>query len=157
LLYAAAQTECSGILILLDPEDTCPRQEAFDLATQIHELHLIFPVAIVFAHREYEAWFLARLATLSGKCDLEDQLVYDENVEQRRGVKEWLSTHMKKQPYPKRYKETLHQEALTKHIDINLAITRSRSFQRLVHAIQELIEMAETTQMGYVTPHMPAK
>nr|GFB77492.1 hypothetical protein [Tanacetum cinerariifolium] len=55
---------CDGAMILLDLEDQLPCQEAPALAEEIAALQsLPFPVVIVFACREYEAWFLAGIAS----------------------------------------------------------------------------------------------
>ncbi len=64
MTYAERDAEGGGILILLDLDDGCPEIEAINLAQQIRSLNLSCPVAIVFAHREYEAWFLASLDSI---------------------------------------------------------------------------------------------
>ena len=104
----------------------------------MRKFHLHCPVAIVFAHREYEAWFLASMETIargSGNSFGPD-LVYEGDVETRRGVKEWLTHQM---PPRQIYKPTLHQAGFTALIDIELAQQRSRSFRRLCHAVEEIV------------------
>jgi len=46
-------------------DDGCPAEEAAELAEQVRGLYLRSPVAIVFAHREYEAWFLASMEVIA--------------------------------------------------------------------------------------------
>ncbi|GAB4213223.1 MAG: hypothetical protein OHK0022_50060 [Roseiflexaceae bacterium] len=147
LKLADLEPQCGGILVLFDYEDGCPKTEAIELATAIRKLNLVYPISIVLAHREYEAWFLASLSTIAGNFDLPAGLTYDNNVEAIRGVKEWFGKNMSQTP-PKAYKPTIHQEPMTKLIDIEVAMQRSRSFQRLVNAIRELVH----NDLGVVTP-----
>ena len=119
---------------------------------EVRKLHLRCPVAIVFAYREYEAWFLASMETIardSGNSFRPD-LVYQGDVETRRGVKEWLTHQM---PLRQIYKPTLHQAGFTTLIDIDLAKQRSRSFRRLCHAVEEIVhESDDPEEKTEVTP-----
>jgi hypothetical protein len=57
---------CDGALILLDLEDQLPCEEGPALAAEIAALQpLPFPVAVVFAYKEYEAWFLAGISSIA--------------------------------------------------------------------------------------------
>ncbi len=148
--YAEKERDCSAILILLDLDDGCPRDEACDLADRVRQLRSTTPIAVAFAHREYEAWFLASLATIAGSYGLSPDLVYDGDVEGRRGVKEWLTRQM---PRGQGYKETIHQVKFTSRIDLDHASCRSRSFRRLCHAVEQLVQAADIHHArGYVTP-----
>lgn len=148
--YAEKERDCSGILILLDLDDGCPKHEARDLAEQARQLRSSSPIAVAFAHREYEAWFLASLATIAGSYGLPPDLVYNGDVEGRRGVKEWLTRQM---PRGQSYKETIHQAKFTSRIDLDHARRRSRSFRRLCHAVEQLVQAADIHRArGYVTP-----
>ena len=152
LQVAALETDCSGILILFDLEDACPKQEARYLVQEIQKLHLIYPTSVVFAHREYEVWFLASLHTMAGNFGLPQDIACDRDIETIRDVKGWFTDRMPKKPQPKIYKETFHQAEMTKLIDIDAAIQASRSFRRLVHAIEEIVT---ATELGIVTPQTP--
>jgi hypothetical protein len=149
LRYAQAVPGAAATLVLLDLDDGCAYHEAMALVNEIHDLHITHPVAVVFACREYEAWFLASLHTIAGQYDLPEGLTYDGDVEARRGVKEWLSKQM---PSGRIYKETIHQVSMTQHIDLELARQNSRSFRRLCHAIEELVQAADSGIQGLVTP-----
>lgn len=149
LRYAASEHDCGGILILLDIDDGCARDEASSLADAARALNLSVPVAVVLACREYEAWFLASLPTLVGHYDLPAGLVHPGPVEERRGVKQWLTTQM---PPGRAYKETIHQVRLTELIDLELARQNARSFRRLRHAIEQLLQVAATGRRGYASP-----
>jgi hypothetical protein len=145
LRYAQRENDAAAILILLDLDDGCPEIEAIQLSQEIRALSPRLPVAIVFAHREFETWFLASLETLGGSYGLPEGLSYEGNVEDRRGAKEWLTRQM---PPGSIYKETIQQPSMASKVDLNLASQRSRSFRRLLHAVEELVASTE----GNVTP-----
>ena len=147
LRYAAIEKDAQAILILLDLDDGCPAVEAQQLADDIRALSSKLPVAIVLAHREYEAWFLASVDTIvqQGGQKYRFSSAFLQNptppsdVESIRDAKGWISRQM----IPgHRYKETLHQPSMTTLIDFDLAIQRSRSFRRLLHAVEFLVRHA---------------
>jgi hypothetical protein len=148
LSRAAQRKNCAAILILIDLDDGCPKKEAERLASEIRSLNLALPVAIVFAHREYEAWFLASLPTIAGHYNLPSDIVYEKEVESKRDVKGWFQKQMSGQ----RYSPTSHQKKFTSLIDLELAYEKSRSFRRLYDAIEELLEAADKAEDGYVSP-----
>jgi hypothetical protein len=149
LRYAQLEPGVGATLVLLDLDDGCAYREAQSLAINIRNFNLPHPVAVVFACREYEAWFLASLSTIAGQYDLPEGLLYEGDVEARRGAKEWLSKQM---PSGRIYKETIHQVSMTQQIDLELARQNSRSFRRLCHAIEELVQAADSGFQGLVTP-----
>lgn len=138
LELARRDPPCDGILILVDADDECPIELASDLAERARGCNLPFPIAVVCAKCEYEAWFLASMETIAGTAnsDIPAGTKYESPVEDKRGVKEWLSAQM---PDGLSYKESVHQPNMTAHLDVNLAQQRSRSFRRLSHALQELL------------------
>lgn len=135
--YAEMEPDATHILILMDLDDGCPKEQAGQLAHQIREIHPRLPVSVVLAHREYEAWFLASLPALAGNTLLPAGCSYEGNPEQKRGAKEWLSNRL---PPGVIYKETEDQPAWSAQLDIPLTASRSRSFRRLIHAVQEFIQ-----------------
>jgi hypothetical protein len=149
LSIAVNKRNCGALLILLDSDDSCPKKEALKLAEEIRPLNLAVPVAIVFAHREYEAWFLASLSSIAGHSGLPANIVYKGNVEKKRDAKGWLKKQMKGH---EEYEPTSHQKRFTSLIDLELAHENSRSFQRLYHAIEQLLEAADKGGRGYVSP-----
>jgi hypothetical protein len=131
-------------------DDGCPETEAINLAQQIRSLNLSCPVAIVFAHREYEAWFLASLDSIARQFHLlPADLTYGGDVEGIRDVKGWFTRQM---PPGRAYKETIHQTSLTTWMDLDVACQNSRSFRRLCDAVEELLTMSANNQRGQVTP-----
>ncbi len=154
LEYARQEVGCAGVLVLLDADEDCASQLAIGLASRASTLYLSFPVAIVCAKCEYEAWFLASLETIAGKPlkgrdGLNADAQYDhKKVENLRDVKGWLSANM---PPGRAYKETQDQVAMTELLDFNLARERSRSFRRLEHALNEILKAVDE-QLNTVTP-----
>jgi len=143
-------TDCKGVVVLLDAEREhrdCPRDLAVSLATRARELGLPFPVVIVCACCEYESWFLWNLDT-----DIRNWLnpgaSYEGDPETECGAKGWLSRNM---PSGHAYKETSDQLQMTFHIDILHTMEKSRSFRRMVHAVEELLAAIDS-DVAIVTP-----
>ncbi|MEI7820330.1 MAG: DUF4276 family protein [Verrucomicrobiota bacterium] len=152
---AFRERECAGVLILMDAdeEQDCPMQMAQRFVQRIQNYGARFPVAIVFARREYEAWFLASLETIAGqdiggRPGLPANLVFDGDVENVRSVKGWLSRNL---PGNRIYKETEDQAPMTERIDFLRAADRSRSFRRFCKALDDLIDAIDSSQIR-VTP-----
>lgn len=142
---------CDGAMILLDLEDQLPCEEAPALAEEIAALQpLPFPIVIVFACKEYEAWFLASIASIAAhSAYFADNLTYPNDPEAKRGAKEWLDKRM---PATVKYKEVLHQEQFTRYLDFVQA-RRAPSFQRLERALQELLTAVDADAgAGVVSP-----
>ncbi len=119
-----SKADVAGLLLLRDEDDGCPKDTAPQAATWVGGLRMPFPVAVVLAHREYEAFFLPCIPLmagrkLSGPGNLERPglvagSVFHDNPEGIRGVKEWLSRNM---PPGRSYKPTLDQLPMTRMID----------------------------------------
>jgi Domain of unknown function (DUF4276) len=143
---------CHGVLILLDLDDStaCPVAEARALAAELAGHQLPYPVAVVFARREYEEWLVASLPSIAPATPLlPNELRRDYPPESIRNPKGWLKGHTRNQ-----YVETVHQAEFTRHLDPALA-AECRSFQRLQHALAELLHHAalpDTVRRGVTTP-----
>jgi len=140
--------EGHAVLVLLDLDrDGCPRAEALALAAELAAFGLPGPVAVVLAYREYEEWLVASLPSIAPTTPLlPDALRRDYPAESKPGVKEWLTRQM---PAGFIYRETIHQEAFSQHLSPELA-RECRSFQRLEHAIEELLLLPATP--GWSSP-----
>jgi hypothetical protein len=121
-----ARSDASGLLVLRDEDDACPKERGPALARTLAEAQLPFPAAVVLLHREYEVLFLASLASLAGKPlgtgaaerpGLGIESRFEGELEDVRGVKEWLSAHF---PPGKIYKPSLDQLPLTRLVDFGL-------------------------------------
>jgi len=141
---AFRERDCAGVLILMDAdeEEDCPMLLARSFAERIAMHGARYPVAIVFARREYEAWFLASLETIAGaviggRPGLPADLVFAGDIERVRDAKGWLSRHFSGRRI---YKETEDQASMSERIDLARAAERSRSFRRLCQAVDELLD-----------------
>lgn len=142
---------CDGALILLDLEDQLPCEEGPALAEEIAALQVLpFPVVVVFAYQEYEAWLLASLASIAAQSPyFPDGLTYPENPEGKRNAKGELDKRM---PPLVKYKEVLHQAEFTRHLNFEQA-RRAPSFQRLERALAELLTAVDNEAgEGLVSP-----
>jgi hypothetical protein len=132
---------CDAILILMDADQSCGVQQARVLAERIRNLGVRVPTVIVFAQCEYESWFLASIESIAGqplgeRPGLQTDLAWPEHSESIVGAKSWLDKRM---PEGRIYKETEDQVLMTRLIDLTLAQSRSRSFRRLQHAVEEIV------------------
>ena len=153
--YAWLEPKCSAVIVIIDGDTAsdCPKTFAQSLAARVRRLNGPRPVAIVIANREYEAWFLASLPSIVGKrinesLTFPDKAALTGDPEAVRGVKEWLTRQL---PRGKAYKETIHQAPMTRLIDPELARNRSRSFRRICHAVEQLLNQIES-KTSIVTP-----
>lgn len=150
---AWTKRDCGAVLILMDAEEQCAMQLASEFSRRILAMGVRFTVATVIAKSEYEAWFLASLETIAGEklgkrqC-LPAGLSYSDNVEDRVGVKGWITRQLSEERI---YKETLDQVAMTRLLDPVKARERSRSFCRLCHTLEQVVEAIDTGQT-LVTP-----
>ncbi len=135
-----------ALLFLSDLDDGCPAEAASGAAALFREAAFPFPVAVVLARCEYEAWMIASIETVSAADPrLPDGLTCDADPEGIRDAKGWLTARL---PSGISYKPSLDQTRYTSAIDTAIAAERSRSFRRLCHALDELAAGAP----GDVTP-----
>lgn len=133
----AARVDGRGgiIVVLRDGDDRdvdCP----VVLARQLAPDPGLVPVRveIVIAWREHEAWCLAAVDSLTGRRAVRDDAVPPADPEHPRDAKGRLVRCMTES-----YRETLHQAGFSARLDLAAAARSSRSFRRLVHAIELLI------------------
>jgi len=147
--YALSEPECDGVLVLIDNDavrglvdsnvldDDCAPAFAHYLATRIQAIHPAKPVAIVVARWEYETWFLASLETVGAIVGVPEGMIYEGNVEAERSAKGWIGRRL---PPGRKYSETRDQARMTAYLNLESAAHRSRSFRRLRHALEQLID-----------------
>jgi hypothetical protein len=134
LHQAARVTGGGGILVLRDGDDkdvTCP----VTLASWLKQGQDNTPVAleIVIAWKEYEAWILAAIESLRGHKYVRDDATAPDKAEGKRDAKGELTKLM-----VETYRPTRHQAKFSAQIDLEMARANSRSFCRMVHAIETL-------------------
>lgn len=131
--------DCAAVLVLVDMDEYCAKEKAYEIVGRIHNMEkLPFSVAVVCPKPEFEAWFLACLE------DIRPGHNFEGDPEERRDAKGYLKREF-------RYKPTRDQFEYTTKINIQKATERSRSFRRLVHAIEEL-SLAKEQDKTIITP-----
>jgi len=120
---ALYQRRCSGILVLFDGDDDCPKKLAPKIRAWAQAEARQVPCEVVIAQREYEAWLFSVL----------DPAQQPRDPESVRNAKGRL---------PKGYSETRHQAPLTARFDLASAYRTCRSFRRMVRAFGLLAEGA---------------
>lgn len=128
LRLAAAKCEDGGwILVLLDADDDCPAQLAQQVLTRAAACVAHRRVSVVFATREFEAWFIAAAASLDGHRGFEFDPADTIDAETPRDAKGWLRQRMAGGTYG----ETTDQPAFAARFDLQQAFNGSRSFRKL--------------------------
>ncbi|MFA5161461.1 MAG: DUF4276 family protein [Elusimicrobiales bacterium] len=125
-----------GIVIIIDCDDGCPRNEGPALLSRAQKACSDMPISVILAKKEFEAWFIASAESLRGKRGLSQHMKAPESPEEIRGAKEWLSAEM---PRNKPYSETTHQSAFAECFDMQLARRRSDSFDKCYRDIEGML------------------
>jgi hypothetical protein len=137
--FAARKLEGKGGIVIIvdcDWENCCPAEEGPSLLRRALATRSDVPIAVVFAKREFEAWFLAAAESLRGKFGLPNDLESPAYPESIRGAKEWLTDKM---PPGRAYAETTDQPAFAAVFDMNTA-RRADSFDKCYRDIKSILE-----------------
>jgi hypothetical protein len=126
-----------GILVVLDADDDCPATLGPSLQATAQAARQDVPVGVVLATREFEAWFLAAAESLRGLRNLPDTMEPHAHPESVRDAKGWLTSQM---PRPKTYSASVDQLHLARAFDMNLARSRSDSFDKCYREITRLLK-----------------
>ncbi len=126
-----------AVLVVLDSDDDCPRDVAPHLLQRItHEFgHMLIPLAVVLAKREFESWFLAAAGSLRGNRGLLQELEPPPDPEEIRDAKGWLSSQMEE---GHRYVGTLDQPAFASLFDLGSA-RQADSFDKFYRDIERIL------------------
>jgi Domain of unknown function (DUF4276) len=124
-----------AILMILDSDDDCPARLAPEILARVRHARPDLPIGLVFAKREFEAWFLAAAESLRSQRGLAADLVGPVDPEEVRGAKEWLTARMSGSRH---YVETLDQPALAAIFNLDLA-RRAPSFEKLWREVAALL------------------
>ena len=133
-----------GILVLLDADDDCPAELASRLLRRARQSRPDRPIRVVLAKAEYESWFLAAAASLAGHRGIDEAASPPADSEAIRNAKGWLSACM---PPGRRYRETLHQAALTARFDVDAA-RAAPSFDKMWRDLASLLGEGGLTSAG---------
>ena len=135
-LAARLAGQPGGVLVVLDSDDDCPAEQEPALLARAEAARSDRPIAVVLAKREFEGWLLAAAESLRGQRGLPDNLQPPADPEAIRGAKEWLTGRM---TAGRAYSPTLDQPALSARFDLDLARTRSQSFDKFYRDTVALI------------------
>ncbi|HEY2293484.1 MAG TPA: DUF4276 family protein [Thermoanaerobaculia bacterium] len=126
--------DIGAILVILDADDDEPlRLEASLLERCRKASHL--PSAVVVACREFEAWFLGSKDSLRGVCGIRQTANAPDGPEGIRDAKVRLTKNMDGRGYI----EVDDQPVLAARMDLELALRRCVSFQRLVSELERIL------------------
>jgi hypothetical protein len=143
---ALRQPDAACILVLLDSDRDVPCATACRLRERIEARQPHLPVAVVCSEVEYESWFVDSIESVRGASGISEDAEPPDSAPAN--PKAWLTSHM---PPGRAYKETTDQAPLTARLDFALLEERSRSFRRMRHAIEELVEAYDAGE-AIVTP-----
>lgn len=136
MLLQASRVGPEGlVVILLDADDDDPA----DLITSVEDHHFRVDCArlVVPATREYEAWFLAGLASLRSHSAVRDDALWVGDPEEPRDAKGRLNEQMLVSD-----KETLHQARFTAILSLEEAASAGQ-FQRLRRRFSDWLTRAD--------------
>lgn len=134
-LAAGKANDDGTLLILLDADDDCPARLAHWVRGRALDIAPHRNIAVVIAHREFEAWFLAAAESLAGCRGLPPAVQAPERPEDIRDAKGWLSSKMS----GRQYHEVSDQPALSAVFDLTAAEHRSRSFRKLLKEFRRVL------------------
>jgi Domain of unknown function (DUF4276) len=124
-----------AVLVLLDSEGGCPAQLGPEMLTRARHARPDQRMALVLAHHEFEAWFLAAASSLARCRGLAADIKDHPNPEAVAGCKEWLEQWM---PLTSKYSETADQPALVAAFDMHVARRRAPSFDKLWREFEQV-------------------
>lgn len=134
-MQAARVRGRGGILVLRDGDDKdvdCPVRLAGEITPALGVVTA--RVEVVIARHEFEAWMLAAVDSLRDHRDVRGDAQAPADPEAHRGAWERLEKQLLVS-----YKKTVHPQKFCALMDLASAYERSRSFRRLVHAVEQLI------------------
>ncbi len=139
-----------GIFILLDGHGRCPAALGPELLRRVRRFSPGVPAAVVVAHHEYEAWFLAAAESLAGKRSLPAGFPPPQRApESIQNCKGWLTDQM---PPGSTYRELEHQPAFTAAFDFTLAKNASPSFDKCHRELLNLLRQVADITPGFLRP-----
>lgn len=125
-----------SILVLLDADDDCPAELGPELLQRARAARPDRAIRVVLAKAEYEAWFLAAVASIAGRHDIDEHATPPDAPEGIRDAKRWLTARM---PFGRSYRPTRDQASLTEYFDLDAARRAAPSFDKLWRDVSELL------------------
>lgn len=125
----------SFILIVLDSDGVCPAESAPLLLSQCRVARGDCRLALTFAHREFEAWFIAAAESLRGYRGLPMDLVRPSDPESIQDAKGWI----KQRRSERAYSPTIDQSAFASNFALNEARTHAPSFDKFCRDMSNML------------------
>lgn len=138
-LAAIEMGEAGAVLVLLDSDGECPAEVGPALLARAQGARRDKTVALVLAHREFEAWFLASASSLRGNCGLSHSVEDHARPEEVQNCKGWLKDQM---AATSKYEEPVDQPTLTTIFDLALARRKSPSFDKFWREVESICRVA---------------
>lgn len=133
--FLAIRSGAGGrILVLVDADQDCPVALAQSLVQRAKAARQDRRIEVVVAKVEFEAWLIAGIHTLHGRFGVDAPAPVPGDCESIRDAKGWLHSRI-----DGGYKPTIDQDRLTREIGLDGLAARSRSFAKLVRAVDALI------------------
>lgn len=126
-----------AVLIVLDTHGDPPCKLGPELLARARRAASHIPMRVVLAHQEWEAWYLAALASLAGRRGLRANLKPPADPEAIRGAKERLAQCMATGTYS----ETVDQPAFASLFNLDAARS-APSFAKLCRDVRSLFHEA---------------
>ncbi len=127
--------DVGAVLVILDADDDEPLRLEASLLERCRNASPL-PSAVVAACREFEAWFLGSKDSLRGVCGIRQTANAPDGPETIRDAKGRLTTNM---DGSRRYLEVDDQPVLAARMDLELALRRCVSFQRLLSELERIL------------------
>lgn len=124
-----------GVLVLIDADKDCAAQLGPELLGRARSVAGAVPVEVVLAVKEFEAWFLAALASLRGQRGIMGDAEAPSSPEAVQGAKEALRLQMAP---GSAYSPPTDQPALTALMDLDDA-RAAPSFDKLRRAVAGIL------------------
>jgi Domain of unknown function (DUF4276) len=126
--------DVGAVLVILDADDDDPLHLEGTLLERCRNASSL-PSAVVAACREFEAWFLGSKDSLRGVCGIRQTANAPDGPEAIRDAKGRLTKNMDGRGYI----EVDDQPVLAARMDLDLALRRCLSFQRLMSELERIL------------------
>jgi len=131
-----AMKEAASVLWVLDCDDGCPVTLVRELKSISNAEYKPYPIEYAFIVKEFESLFLSDAERTRKRLSIKQSIPFPADPESIRGVKEWLSQNM---PPGQIYKPTIHQEALSSAVDLDVLRGGSPSYRHFERALLRLV------------------
>lgn len=130
-----AGAPASFVLMVLDSDGACPAESAPALLSRCREARGDCRLALTFAHREFEAWFIAAAESLRGYRGLPIDLVRPADPESIQDAKGWIKQHRS----DRAYSPTIDQAAFASIFALDEARVHAPSFDKFCRDLSAML------------------